>query len=159
MSGRVTPMPSIPYTRSQPAKSLEPPQCAPINLILPFAGARLCPPSSLSLSISRSLSPLSRPSTLPRALRFFVDSLRLRARLDTISYIRVSRRPRNLPCVAIVSRYFQFLRQSHSHGILTSGGLGRILFQRAPSRIPRYRNGEVEGEASRIVTLTARKSL
>jgi len=54
LSGRVTPMPSIPYTWNQPAKSLEPPQCThKLNTAvcqrLPISSLR--PPASISLPL------------------------------------------------------------------------------------------------------------
>jgi len=67
LSGRVTPMPSIPYTWSQPAKSLKPPQC---THKLNTAVCRRSP-------ISASLCP-SRLS-LYLALRFFGSALPLRS--------------------------------------------------------------------------------
>jgi len=62
LSGRVTPMPSIPYTWSQPAKSLEPPQCThKLN-------TAVCQHSPISVSPCPSASISLLSSTVLRGL-------------------------------------------------------------------------------------------
>lgn len=109
MSGRVTPMPSIPYTR-EPTKSLKPPQCThKLNTAVCRRSPMPSPfprhPSSLLASCPPPFTPLSK-----RTLCFFVVLLHLCvdfAQFDTISYICVSFGERVLtyiPCIPQLSR-------------------------------------------------------